>query len=79
MDFAHSTKPGHPFGAFIRRLIQCEKKAYKVAVTAGAWKVLTYIFHVLDQQRPFEEIYADLECSRIEKNRERKLKAIRKQ
>jgi transposase len=75
-DFAHSAREGHPVGAFVARLMREAKKPYKVAVTAGGRKMLAIIYHVLQQRRPFEEVYANAECARIEANRKRKLRTL---
>lgn len=75
-DYAHAGKGGHPFGAFARRLKNERGKPYKLAVTAGARKLLTVVYHVLAQDKPFEVIFADMECARIAANRERKLREL---
>lgn len=80
LDYAHlkEDEEGHPVGAFIRRLIKSGKKLYKVAVTAGARKLTTYIFHILTQQIPFEEMFELQHSEWHEKNRERKLASLKR-
>jgi transposase len=76
--YAHSGNEGHPFGDFVSRLYNGGKKAYKVAVTAGARRVLTFAFHVLVQRRPFAEVWAELASEEVEANRVRKVKELEK-
>jgi len=80
LDYAHlkEDEEGHPVGAFIRRLMISGKKLYKVAVTAGARKLATFIFHILTQQRPFEEMFELQHSEWHEKNRKRKLSSLKK-
>lgn len=80
LDYAHvkEDEESHPVGAFIRRLMKSEKKQYRVAVTAGARKLATFIFHVLTQQRPFEEMFELQHSEWLEKNRKRKLSTLKK-
>jgi transposase len=77
MDHAHHKKGGHPIGDFIARL-RDKGKPYKVAVTAGARHLLSIVYHVLAMQQPFQEVYAHLDSETQEKNRVRKLRALKK-
>jgi transposase len=74
-DYAHYKKGGHPIGNFVAHL-RSKNKAYKVSVTAGARKLLTIMYHVLVMQQPFQDVYAYLENDNLERNRERKQKAL---
>jgi hypothetical protein len=81
LDYAHLKKTGeegHPIGTFIRRLITQEKKPKKTAIAAGARKLLSYVFHVLHQQRPFQEIFELQQVERLERSRKRKLGALKR-
>jgi transposase len=77
MDHSHHKKGGHPIGDFIARL-RDRGKPYKVAVTAGARHLLSIVYHVLSLQQPFQEVYAHLESETQERNRIRKLRALKK-
>ena len=74
--YAHYKGGNEPIGAFITRLYKQKHKHYFTALTAGARKLVSYIFHVLDQQRPFEEIFELEHLKQLEKNRKRKLKIL---
>lgn len=80
LDYAHlkEDEEGHPVGAFIRRLMLSGKKPYRVAVTAGARKLATFIFHILTKQQPFEEMFELQHSEWHEKNRKRKLSSLKK-
>jgi len=77
VDHAHYKKGGHPIGEFIAQL-RSKNKAYKVSVTAGARKLTNVIYHVLIMQKPFQEVYTQLESAQLAKNRERKKEALQK-
>jgi transposase len=70
--------PGHPVGRFVRHLYKDRDKPYKVAVTAGARKLLTYLHRVLAEGRPFQEVLAGEESRRLAETRRRKLKKLRR-
>jgi hypothetical protein len=76
--YAHYNDVDEPIGAFITRLYKHKHKHYFTAVTAGARKLVSYIYHVLDQQRPFEEIFEVEHVKQLEKNRKRKLNVLRR-
>lgn len=80
LDYAHlkDDEENHPVGAFIRRLIVSGKKKYKAAVTAGARKLATYMFHILSQQKPFEEVFELQHSEWLERNRKRKLASLKR-
>jgi len=78
VSFAHAGEEGHPIGDFASRLYHSGKKAYKVAVTAGARKFLTLAYHVLTERRPFAEVWPELAAEEAEANRQRKLKELQK-
>src|SRR5271157_5307058 len=78
VSFAHAGEDGHPVGDFVSRLYHGGKKAYKVAVTAGARKFLALAYQVLSERRPFAEIWPELAEEEAEANRERKLKELQK-
>lgn len=78
VDYAACGQPGHPIGEFVRRLYLDVGKPYKVAVVAGARKLLTYLFRVLSERRPFAEIYAEEVHESVEKNYERKKRTLRR-
>lgn len=75
--YNHHAKGSHPVGAFIKRLRDAGK-AYKVAVTAGARQLLVVIYHVLQARRPFHDVYAQLESDTQQRNRQRKLKKLKR-
>ena len=77
VDHAHYKKGSHPIGEFVAHL-RSKNKAYKVAVTAGARKLTNIVYHVLAMQKPFQEVYAQLESEQLAKNRERKKEALKK-
>jgi len=77
-DYAACGHPGHPIGEFVRRLYRDAGKPYKVAVVAGARKLLTYLFRVLSERRPFAEIYAEEVHESVEKNYARKKRDFRR-
>ncbi len=77
-SFAHAGEAGHPFGEMVARYYHGGKKAYKVAVTAVARRVLTYAYHVLSERRPFAEVWNELTSEEAETNRQRKLKDLQK-
>jgi hypothetical protein len=76
--YTHYKESEEPIGAFINRLYNHKHKHYFTAITAGARKLASYIYHVLDQQRPFEEIFELEHLKQLEKNRKRKLKALKR-
>lgn len=76
--YTHYKESEEPIGAFIDRLYNHKHKHYFTAVTAGARKLISYIYHVLDQQRPFEEIFELEHLEQLEKNRKRKLKVLKR-
>ena len=47
-------------------------------MTAGARKLATYIFHILTQQIPFEEVFELQHSEWHEKNRMRKLSSLKR-
>lgn len=55
--YAHYNESDEPIGAFVNRLYNHKHKHYFTAVTAGARKLVSYIYQVLTQQRPFEEVF----------------------
>lgn len=74
--YAHYKESDEPIGAFIDRLYNHKHKHYFTAVTAGARKLVSYIFQVLTQQRPFEEVFELEHLKQLEKNRKRKLAVL---
>lgn len=76
--YAHYNESDEPIGAFINRLYNHKHKHYFTAVTAGARKIVSYIYQVLTQQRPFEEIFELEHLEQLEKNRKRKLSVLKR-
>jgi len=76
--YAHYSESDEPIGAFINRLYNHKHKHYFTAVTAGARKLVSYIYYVLDQQRPFEEVFELEHLEQLEKNRKRKLSVLQR-
>ena len=76
--YGHYNEQEEPIGAFINRLYNHKHKHFFTAVTAGARKLLSYIFHVLSQQRPFQEIFELEHLKQLEKNRKRKLRVLKR-
>ncbi len=76
--YAHYKESDEPIGAFVNRLYKHKHKHYFTAVTAGARKLVSYIYQVLDQQRPFEEVFELEHLEQLEKNRKRKLKVLQR-
>lgn len=76
--YRHLKDSDEPIGTYIKRLFKERKKHYFVAITAGARKLLTYIYHVLTQQRPFDEIFKMKRTERLKKNQKRKLGKLQK-
>jgi transposase len=79
IDFRHSKHPGHPVGRFVARLYREKKKPFKKAVIAGGAKLLRYLYHVLALEKPFQEVYADMECEKLRENRDRKQRMLSKE
>ncbi|MGV9197652.1 MAG: hypothetical protein ACOC44_01085 [Promethearchaeia archaeon] len=61
----------------MKRLIKEGKKFPKVAITAGARKLATYIFHILKKQIPFEEMFDLRDSEWHEKAKKRKMASVR--
>lgn len=76
--YAHYNESDEPIGAFINRLYNHKHKHYFTAVTAGARKLVSYIYQVLTQQRPFEEVFELEHLEQLEKNRKRKLNVLQR-
>ena len=76
--YGHYNESDEPIGAFINRLYNHKHKHYFTAVTAGARKLLSYIYLVLTQQRPFEEVFELEHLKQLEKNRKRKLRVLQR-
>ncbi len=76
--YAYHNKTGDPIGAFIDRLFNQKHKHYFTSVTAGARKLLTYIYQVLKQQKPFEEIFKVEHLKQLKKNRARKHRILQR-
>ncbi len=76
--YAHYNESDEPIGAFVNRLYKHKHKHYFTAVTAGARKLVSYIYQVLDQQRPFEEVFELEHLEQLEKNRKRKLNVLKR-
>jgi transposase len=76
--YAHYNESDEPIGAFINRLYNHKHKHYFTAVTAGARKLMSYIYLVLTQQRPFEEVFELEHLEQLEKNRKRKLSVLQR-
>jgi len=76
--YAHYKESDEPIGAFINRLYNHKHKHYFTAVTAGARKLVSYIYQVLDQQRPFEVVFELEHLEQLEKNRKRKLSVLQR-
>ena len=76
--YAHYNESDEPIGAFINRLYNHKHKHYFTAVTAGAHKLISYIYQVLTQQRPFEEVFELEHLEQLEKNRKRKLNVLQR-
>jgi transposase len=76
--YAHYNESDEPIGAFINRLYNHKHKHYFTAVTAGARKLISYIYLVLTQQRPFEEVFELEHLEQLEKNRKRKLSVLQR-
>lgn len=77
-SFAHAGNEGHPVGDCVSHLYKGGKKAYKVAVTAGARKFVTLAHRVLTERRPFSEVWPELAEEEADANRERKKKELAK-
>jgi transposase len=54
--YIHLKDSDEPVGSFIKRLYKERNKHFLVAVTAGARKLLTYIYYVLKGQKPYENV-----------------------
>ncbi len=76
--YGHYDESDEPIGAFINRLYNHKHKHYFTAVTAGARKLVSYIYQVLTQQRPFEEVFELEHLEQLEKNRKRKLNVLQR-
>jgi len=76
--YAHYNESEEPIGAFVNRLYNHKHKHYFTAVTAGARKLVSYIYQVLTQQRPFEEVFELEHLEQLEKNRKRKLSVLQR-
>jgi len=76
--YTHYKESEEPIGAFIDRLYNHKHKHYFTAITAGARKLVSYIYHVLDQKRSFEEIFALEHLKLLEKNRKRKIRVLKR-
>jgi len=76
--YAHYNESDEPIGAFVNRLYNHKHKHYFTAVTAGARKLVSYIYQVLTQQRPFEEVFELEHLELLEKNRKRKLSVLQR-
>ena len=76
--YAHYNESDEPIGAFINRMYNHKHKHYFTAVTAGARKLVSYIYQVLTQQRPFEEVFELEHLEQLEKNRQRKLSVLQR-
>lgn len=76
--YRHLKDSDEPIGSFIKRLFKERKKHYFVAITAGARKLINYIYHVLTQQRPFDEIFEMERADQLKKNQQRKLRKLQK-
>jgi transposase len=76
--YAHYNESDEPIGAFVNRLYNHKHKHYFTAVTAGARKLISYIYQVLTQQRPFEEVFELEHLEQLEKNRKRKLSVLQR-
>lgn len=68
----HLKDSDEPIGSFIKRLYKERNKHFLVAVTAGARKLLTYIYYVLKGQKPYEEVVE------FQQNEQRKASTKRK-
>jgi len=69
--YRHLKDSDEPIGSYIKRLYKERKKHFFVAVTAGARKLVQYIYHVLSKQRPFDEIFEMELVDQIKKNQKR--------
>jgi hypothetical protein len=78
VSYMQSGKEGHPVGEFVGKLFSSGKKSFKVAVVAGARKLLTLAYHVLTERKPFEELWPDIAAEEAEVNHARKLKELKK-
>jgi transposase len=76
--YGHYNESNEPIGAFVDRLYNHKHKHYFTAVTAGARKLVSYIYQVLTQQRPFEEVFELEHLKQLEKNRKRKLSVLQR-
>jgi transposase len=76
--YAHYNESDEPIGSFINRLYNHKHKHYFTAVTAGARKLVSYIYQVLTQRRPFEEVFKLEHLEQLEKNRLRKLSVLQR-
>jgi len=76
--YAHYNESDEPIGAFVNRLYNHKHKHYFTAVTAGARKLVSYVYQVLTQQRPFEEVFELEHLEQLEKNRKRKLSVLQR-
>ncbi|MBS3742587.1 MAG: IS110 family transposase [Candidatus Cloacimonetes bacterium] len=54
--YIHLKESDEPIGSFIKRLYKERNKHFLVAVTAGARKLLTYIYYVLKGQKRYEKV-----------------------
>jgi len=76
--YRHLKDSDEPIGSYIKRLFKEKHKHYFVAITAGARKLMTYIYHILKQQRPFDEIFEMERSEQLKKNQKRKLGKLQK-
>lgn len=76
--YRHLKDSDEPIGSYVKRLFKDKNKHYFVAITAGARKLMTYIYHILKQQRPFDEIFEMERTAQLKANQKRKLGKLRK-
>lgn len=77
-SYMQSGKEGHPIGEFVGKLFNGQKKSFKVAVVAGARKLLTLAYHVLVERKPFEDLWPELASAEAEANHARKVKELQR-
>jgi transposase len=76
--YMQSGNPGHPIGEFVSKLFNGQKKPFKVAVVAGARKLLTLVYHMLAERKTFAELWPELAEEEAELNHDRKVKELKR-
>lgn len=76
VSYAQKANLPTPFGQHIDKLYNEKNLSYNASVIGGGRKLLTYIYHILRNEQPYEVVYKDFMTQQVKINQERKKRSL---